>query len=465
MKRRTWIIIGIVLVATMVVVGAISNRTNAVAQSASSDSQIGQVVRTTLSSAVESSGSITAQEDVALSFRTGGTVAQVNVDAGQRVKTGDVLAKLDTAQLELQVAGAEQSYLLQQATYSQTVQPDPDLVTAAQAGLNNAQTAYQIALQKSSLTGDQITVGCANLDNAQQAYDDATTAYNNYLSDWRVQVYGTYEVSPQKARLDSATAAYELAQANCTLALQGVNDSAVTSAWAQLQQAKENLSSLISPRDEKLTVARAQLEQARLTWEQAQLALTDAEIVAPFDGIVTRVNVQAGGPSGAGPAIELADVAQYHVNVFVDETEISQVEMGQPAEITLDAAPGATLTGKVSAVDPAGVVVQGVVNFNVRIDIDPTDAPIKLAMTTNTRILGESRANVLAVPTNAIRSAADGTLFVIVVDPQGAQRNVTVKTGLTEGKLTEVSGDLKEGEQILINLPIRPASFGPFGGG
>jgi HlyD family secretion protein len=464
MKRQTWIIIGIVLVAAVVVIGANNNRISAVTQSAASNGQIGQVVRATLSSAVESSGSIAAQDDVALSFRTSGAVAQVNVDVGHRVKTGDVLAKLDTAQLELQVARAELGYLLQRATYSKTVEPDPDRVAAAQAALNNAQTAYQIALQKSSLSGDQITVGCANLDNAKQAYDDATTAYNNYLSDWRVQVYGTYEVSPQKARLDSARAAYDQAQANCTLAQQGVNDSAVTSAWVQLQQAKENLSSLISPREETLTVARAQLEQARLTWEQAQLALADAEIVAPFDGVVTRVNIQAGGPSGAGSAIELADVAHYHINVFVDETEISQVEMGQPAEITLDAAPGAALTGKVSAIDPAGVVVQGVVNFNVRIDIDPTDTPIKLAMTTNTRILGESRANVLAVPTNAVRSAADGTLFVIVVDPRGAQRNVTVKTGLTEGRLTEVSGDLKEGEPVLINPPTRPASFSPFGG-
>ena len=212
MKRRIWIIIGIVLVlaVAVVVIGANNDRIDAVAQSASSDGQIGQVVRTTLSSAVESSGSIAAQDDVALSFRTGGTVAQVNVDVGHRVKTGDVLAKLDTAQLELQVARAEQSYLLQQATYSKTVQPDPDMVAAAQAALNNAHTTYQIALHKNSLSGDQITVSCADLDNAKRAYDDAATAYNNTLSDWRVQVYGTYEVSPQKARLDNAKAAYDL---------------------------------------------------------------------------------------------------------------------------------------------------------------------------------------------------------------------------------------------------------------
>lgn len=464
MKKQTWIIIGIVVILAFVVIGAVSNRSMASAQSAASRGQIAQVTRTTLALAVETSGSIAANDDVALAFGASDTVAEVNVEVGSQVKKGDVLAKLNTAKLELQVARAEQAYFLQQATYSKTVQADPEAVTAAQAALNNANNAYGIALQKSGLSGDQITVSCANLNDAKKAYDDAVTAYSNYISNWRVQVNGTYEVSPQKARLDSAKAAYDVAQANCTLAQQGVNDSAVKSAWAQLQQAQASLTNLTSPRNEKLDIARAQLEQARLAWEQAKLSLADAAIVAPFDGMITHVNIQVGGPSGNGSAIELADVSRYHVNVLVDETEISQVQPGQHSQITLDALSGITLTGKVAAIDPAGQVVQGVVNFNVRIDLDPTDAPIKLDMTTNTRIIGESHANVLAVPISAIRSAADGTQFVIVIDQQSVQRNVTVKTGLTQGKLAEVSGDLQEGEHVLINPSTRPTGFNPFGG-
>jgi HlyD family secretion protein len=463
MKKRIWIIIGIVVILACAVIGVVSNRSRANAQSALS-SQSTQVTLTTLSAVVESSGSIAANDGAALSFGMNGMVAEVNVEVGNHVKQGDVLAKLDTAELEVQVAQAEQAYLLQQATYSKTVQVDPEAMTAAQAALNNANNTYRIALQKSGLSGDQITVSCANLDNTQRAYDDALTAYNNYLSNWRVQVNGTFEVSPQKAQLDNAKAAYAVAQANCTLAQQGVNDSAVKSAWAQVQQAQANLTNLASPRDEKLDIARAQLEQARLAWEQAKLSLADATIVAPFDGIITHVNIKAGELNGNGSAIELADVRQYHVNVLVDETEISQVQPGQLSQITLDALSGITLTGKVAAIDPAGQVVQGVVNFNVRIDLDPTEAPIKLDMTTNTRIIAETHVDVLAVPISAIRSAADGTQFVIVIDQQNAQRNVAVKTGLTQGKLAEVSGDLQAGEQVLINQVTRPTGFNPFGG-
>ena len=69
----------------------------------SSTSQIGAVTRTTLSAAVESSGSIAANADVALAFGTSGLVAEVDIEVGSRVKAGDVLAKLNTAKLELQV--------------------------------------------------------------------------------------------------------------------------------------------------------------------------------------------------------------------------------------------------------------------------------------------------------------------------------------------------------------------------
>jgi len=70
------------------------------------------------------------------------------VKVGNQVKQGDVLAELDTTDLELAVAQAEQSYLSQQATYSLTVNPDPDEVAATQLAVSNAAAAYKLAQQK-----------------------------------------------------------------------------------------------------------------------------------------------------------------------------------------------------------------------------------------------------------------------------------------------------------------------------
>jgi multidrug efflux pump subunit AcrA (membrane-fusion protein) len=85
-------------------------------------------------------------------------------------------------------------------------------------------------------------------------------------------------------------------------------------------------------------------------------------------------------------------------------------------------------------------------------------------MTTSARIIGALHADVLAVPTNAIRSDTGGSPYVIVIDSQNAQRAVEVKTGLTQGKLTEVSGDLQAGDLVLVNATARAAGTGASGG-
>ena len=93
--------------------------------------------------------------------------------------------------------------------------------------------------------------------------------------------------------------AYDQAVANCNLAKNGVNNSGVQSALAQLEQAKTNLDNLLQPSDRTVTLAKAQLDQAQLSLEQAQQQLDNAKIVAPFDGVVTQVTALVGGPSSA----------------------------------------------------------------------------------------------------------------------------------------------------------------------
>jgi multidrug efflux pump subunit AcrA (membrane-fusion protein) len=167
--------------------------------------------------------------------------------------------------------------------------------------------------------------------------------------------------------------------------------------------------------------------------------------------------------------------------VLVDETEIANVALGQNATLTLDALTGITLTGKVANIDPSGTVSNGVVNYSVRVDLDPTDAPLKLDMTANASLIGEQAENVLAVPTKAIRSgraasqaaaqsgqtmSTAATSLVMVLE-DGKPRPVPVTVGMTAGDLTEVSGDLLEGNQVLVVTATtttntgQPGGFGP----
>ena len=468
-RTRTRLIVGGLVILIMVGVVVISSTALTHTQGADvTTSQTGQVQRTTVSAVVESAGSIEPRRALGLNFGSPGTVAQVNVRVGDHVHQGDVLVKLDTAALELQLRQDEQSLIIQQANYSQTLVPDPAAVASTQAALASAQAAYAAARQQYSLSEQQVTVNCANFTQAQDTLDRAQTAYDRLANDHQAKNYLNRDWGPFQSvveALSNAQAAYDVAQANCNLAKGNINDGQVSSTQAQVAQAQANLDNLLSPSDSTLVAARVQLEQARLNLQQTWLRLADAEIVAPSDGIVTQVNLSVGEASG-GASIRLADVSQYHISVLVDETEITNVQPGQTVEATLDGLPGLMLTGKVARIDPSGILAQGVVNYNVQIDLDPTTAPLRLYMTTNVRIIRDRHAGVLAVPIAAIRTDPNGASYVEVLDPTGQQsgsRRVNVALGLIEGTQVEVSGDLQDGDRVLINVASRrTTSF--FGG-
>jgi len=378
-----------------------------------------------------------------------------------------VLAEIDTSDLSLQVAQQEQAYLIQQASYSMTLIPDANAVAAAEAQLANVQAAYQAAQKKYAVNRtDQVTVSCFNLDNVKQTYDDAVNAYNALATNWRVQVNGSLDISPQKAQLDRAKAAYDKAVIECNLAKASVNDSSVKSALAQVEQAKANLESLKNPAERTTEKARIQLEQARLSLEQARRSLDDVKIIAPHDGVVTAVNAVVGAPGSSAAMVMLADTSKYHIDVLIDETEVGQVQVGQKAEVTFDALPKAKATGTVSRIDPAGTINQGVVYYKTRIDLDPTEEPLLIDMTSNVRIIIDTHADVLAVPGGAVRTDPQGGYYVNLVDANGEAQRVDVTTGFTDGDLTEVAGELQRGQQVFLSEPTTQQSqvrTGPLG--
>jgi HlyD family secretion protein len=492
-KKRTWIILGIVAI---VLIGGgvfVATRT-ATSQTGPSqmlaNAQTATVVQTTLVTSVDSTGSIMPEAELDLSFGTSGTIAQVNVTVGDQVKQGDVLATLDTTDLQLKVTQAEQSYLLQQLTYSETVQADPNDITIAEASYSSALASYNAARQDYNNLADKEAVQCSSLTSAKASLERAQIAYDRIANDHQASQYLNGDWGPFQNIVDGLTnaqSAYEQAVANCNISKLSLNDSSLRSAEAQLQNAKANLDELISPRTETQIQAAAALEQARLSVEQAKRSLDDATIVAPFDGVITAVNIVAGGSSGSSAAISIADTSRLHVAVLVDETEIANVQVGQQAEITLDALNGITLTGTVANIDPSGTVSNGVVNYSVRVNLDPTDAAsktaLKLDMTANASLIGEKAENVLAVPTTAIRAgramnrgnaqsgetATNAASNMVMVLKDGQPRPVEVTLGMTAGDLTEVSGDLQAGDEVLIMTTTSTNNtqqdFGPPDGG
>ena len=502
-KRRTFIILGIVVILIAASGVYFATRQQATNQSGLSqflaNAQQAKVVRTNLKTSVDTSGSVIPATTVQLSFGASGTVSDLKVKVGDQVKKGQVLAVLDPTDLQLKVTQAQQAYLAQQVTYSNTVQADPTQVMSAQASYNSAVAAYSSALRNYSNLGLQQTTQCAQLTNAQNTLNQAQTAYDRLANDHQAKNYLNADWGPFQSvvkALTDAQSAYDVALANCNIAKTSLNDSSVQAAQAQAQAAKTTLDNLISPRVEKQTQAAAQLEQSRLALVQAQQNLANATLTAPFDGVVTAVNIALGSNGGASDAVELADNSQLHVDALVDETQIAGVKPGQETQLTLDSMPGVTLTGKVASIDPAGTISQGVVNYNVRINLDPTNVPVRIDMTANASIVEATHDNVLAVPNAAIRTGGfgggnrqggqAGTNIQIGQTVTNTQQNVQsgqqriqgssvlvlrngqpvpvpVTVGLQTADLTEVSGNLQEGDVVLIVTATRTANAG--GGG
>ncbi len=519
MKKRRRILIILGLVVVLMAAGGVylatrptSGNPQAALAQLLAKAQTVPVVRTTLANSVDSTGSLAPLTSLSLPFGASGTVQTVKVVVGDRVKKGDVLATLDPTDLQLKVTQAQQTYLIQQLTYSDTIQPDPRDVALAQAAYDNAVASYRAAQVDFDNLALKQTTQCSQLTSAQQSLDRAQTAYDRIANDHQASQYLNADWGPYQnivKALENAQDAYAQAVSNCNIAKLSLNDSSLRSARAQMESAKNSLDTLTSPRAEKQIQAAAKLEQARLSLVQAQRNLAEATLVAPFDGVVTAVNAKV-GVAASGAALVLANLSQLHVDVLVDETQIEAVKPGQKVALTLDAMTGITLTGQVDRIDPMGTVSQGVVNYNVRVNLDPTDTALRLDMTANAAILGETHENVLAVPTSAVRTGGIGAFagqgrqpatgqgtpggqgvtggrpvtdtqaaggqarqqrvtgpFVLVLE-NGQPRVVQVTEGLTAGDLVEVTGDLKEGDLVVVGeltLPTGTRQNGGFGGG
>src|SRR5512136_2368466 len=343
-KKSTWIVTGIV--AVLIAGGALVSTRSTMSNTGSSalaNATTAQVTRTTLFTSVNSNGSIIPESTVDLSFGSSGTVERVNVETGDQVKKGDVLATLDATSLQLAVSHAEQAYLRQQLAYSETVSATPSDIAVAQASYASAVAAYNAAQQDYSNLSLKESVQCSQLSSAKTNLAQAQAAYDRLANDHQAKNYLNSDWGPYQNvvnGLSNAQSAYDLALANCNVTKTSLNDSSLRSAQAQVQNAKANLDTLISPRAEEQILAKTALEKTRLALEQAKRNLTDAQIVAPFDGVITAVDITVGDTGGASTAMTIADTSQLHVDVLVDETEIANVAVGQAAQITLDALTG-----------------------------------------------------------------------------------------------------------------------------
>lgn len=203
-----------------------------------------------------------------------------------------------------------------------------------------------------------------------------------------------------------------------------------------------------------LGLAQRQVEAAEAALRGSQATLAYATIIAPISGVIASVSTQEGETVAAGlnaPIfVTILDLTRLQVDAFVDEVDIGKIQVGQKAVFTVDAFPAREFEGKVAAIYPKAVIQENVVYYDVVVDItSPYESLLKPDMTASVTIIPETRSNVLAVPSQAVKREGGKTLLYVLTGGVAEPREV--KTGWKDGPWIEIASGVQEGQTVSLS--------------
>ena len=378
-------------------------------------------------------GEVRIKQQAALQPKAAGRIVELKVDVGDRVKAGDVVAVLDHTLQDAQLAQAKLQLQAAQANLAAAQAPPRDVdlapaeaaVRAAEAGLARLRTAVrpadiaqaQSAVRAAQAGLEKVKTG-ATAEDREQARLRVEQSKNQLLSlqGQRDSVCGQPhaddkepargqcsslqgQVQAAEAAVQIADQAYQrvqngatdqdlaLSQATLDQALAGVqrvqqgpSAAEIAQAQAAIDQARAALErQKAGATAEAIALAMIQVEVAKAAIEVAQLNVDETVLRAPFDGIVSARNgtvgawaAGGGGASSTGVVTLVSEATE--VTFDIETSLISQVEIGAPVTITVDAYPDRTFSGKVARIAPTADTS----TRTFRVTADPTDPDRKL---------------------------------------------------------------------------------------
>jgi HlyD family secretion protein len=391
-------------------------------------------VRQDLATVVSGTGQIKPKTYVNVGATSFGRITHLEVKEGEHVKKGQVLARVENVQPEANVAA-------QQAMISSSQTDVASYVAAEETAKANVEHAK------------------ADLEQKQLDWDRAKSLYQQQLI--------------AKQDFDAKKAAFDLAVATLNQ-----SNAALIQSRAQTES------------------ARAKVTNNQATLRSNVDALDKTVSVAPFDGIVTNLPVREGETVVVGiqnaegsTLMTLADMSVITAEVKVDETDIVNIQIGQPADVTVDALPGRTFKGHVTLVGDQAILrstgiatsqsttgTEEAKDFKVVITLDTPSEELRPGLSTTAKITTAHKADVLNLPiqalTNHVPEQVDATgkpittpsapgskpaapvqgVFVVKEDAKKKPRAVfvPVKTGITGATDIEVLSGLTDGQEIVI---------------
>ncbi len=465
---------------------------------------------------VSVTGKVVAAKDVDMAFEASGRVASIGVKVGDRVSEGQTLSSLSNGDayglvLQKQAKVDEESARLAEikkgarpediniarstaegalSSYNQAVQSlidqikdsysksddalrskidqlytNPRTVTPEIMAFDNYQLKTSLESQRVSV-GEMLTRWNKELNSLSGAdsYSDAVlkdardnlAVMRNYLNDLSTaassfQSSGSFsQTTIDKYKSDISTARASISTAISSLTS---SELAYKNAVTAKQTADQQLQlKLAGSTQEQIDAQAATLKSAQADLQSANAALGKTTIRAPFDGLITKVDIKEGETvSPSSNAISMISSAGYEIESYISESDIAKVKVGQPAQVTLDAyGKDVVFKATVSEVDPAETVIDGVSTYKTKLQFVGSDDRIRSGMTANTKIQTAEKPASVVIPQEAL--FLEGGEKMVTVENEGKRVNKKVVTGGidTDGNIEIVSG-VAIGDMIIVN--------------
>lgn len=381
----------------------------------------------TIATTVEYPAKLKGVQEIAISPKTIGKVAQVNVSVGQAVKQGDVLFKMDTKDLEAQYQVGSANVYSANASYT-------DKISQAEKTSKQEKIKYDDAKRDYDDLSQDSPSGKA-LKQAKMAVDDAQKQY-----DQNVAMYGQGAISKQllddsKNRLDSATVSLN----NLKDTIKSTYDNAKIS----YDNAKYNLDLLNS---QTANTAQAQVKQATAGLYTTSVQIDSATVTSPISGVVSVRNVDNGeiAPSGQ-PTIVVIDTTSMIAEISIPDKMVDRISIGQALPVKISTMNDEQVQGTISNISPAAD--SATQTFTVKIKIDNSKALIKAGVFARVLFPAELKDNIVIVPNEAV-SIENGVNYIYTVDGDVVKK-IAVEIGLMNETNTEIKNVIKDGTLII----------------
>ena len=440
---RAWVI-GLGLVGVLLV-GLIA-RDTVLASPAAVTIRTATADRGTVASVVSGTGSLLPVGRMTVNFKAAGTLTEVDVRVGDKVTTGQVLARIDSSTQQAAVAQAQASLAAAQANVQSTQSP----LTAAQV----AQLQHQVTAAQQNYND---TVASVNATN--QA--DATTVANDQAK-VNADCPNGAQCSQEQAQLANDQSKQHMD------AISG--QSRINSASQQITSARDNLAVQTQVKPNALASGQAQVASAAAQAQAAQVSLNQTTLTAPTSGVVVSINGVPGETAGGGTAqapgslapqpssgtgsgassgfMVIDDTSSYVAVMPFAETDAARLAANQTAALTFDAIPNLTISGHVLSISPSATVVSNVVDYYVSFVLNRTDPRLREGMTANASVTVAQADNAVRVPNAAVRTTGGTTMVTVLA--KGQQVPTEVVTGVVGDTYTEIKAGLNEGDTVVL---------------